>query len=392
MITFNPGNVLRFVTKKRWQRHRLEGQDVLPFGLQCPQSRILPWQVFLDLEELPELNYTLVNAAQETDTLLQSNDLLEVRERSGGGYYVTYKADTNLTQIPPCGFWYVKLGYDDQEVYSEVLHTKPDPGFDTVSLILVEDSCNLSEGGVLTFDLLAVDELSATPSSQTVQAFINDAWQTIGPTGGEVMLAEFPPNEVMVRRVVTTASGQQITANYIVSWSDAGGPCDDIHIEPDGDVIKSGGTFNSKWRFRVKNETDKGINNDQRGGVLYQTGYEQQYYLTRAPGFGRPILNREEQRKTDGFGNRTSQYSRTEERIYFEVADIPDFMFFFFKNLSDNTQVILEEVVSGEGFDLVNAQFDSRVQGAGLNIGEFQCDGAIEVFSGCQENYVLLDP
>jgi hypothetical protein len=118
MINFNPGNVLSFRTNKRFQRHRLLGQDYLPFGLTCPQSRLLPFQLFLPVEETPEINFTLVNAADESETIMQDVALLEVKEKSGGGgdygFWVTWKAAVNLTTIPACGFWYVKIGYDDQ--------------------------------------------------------------------------------------------------------------------------------------------------------------------------------------------------------------------------------------------------------------------------------------
>lgn len=386
MITVNPGNVYSFRAHKRFQRHRLAGTDYLPFGLPVPQSRIMAWQVFLKLEELPEFNWSLVNCADESIVLTQSSDLLEVKEKSGDGYgyWVTWKADQNLTNIPDCGFWYVKLAWNDQELWGEALHTKPDASFDTVGLILVPDSCDFDEGSGLEIQVVEDDDLVAPPVSQTVEAYLNDDWQEIGPTGGTIMLAEFPPNEIKVRRIVQTASGQTITAGFIISWSDAGGPCDDIHIAPDPDspATTTGGALPERWRLRMKHNTDK-------GDVLYQTGYEQTLYIR--PVFDAPGIKRENEAKVNGNGKETSRFTRTVERLLIEAPDLPDYVIFFLVTAQDLSQVILEDATSGVGFPLTNPEFTFRRQGPSLNIGQWACDRNVEVFSGCQPNYALVE-
>ena len=388
MINFNPGNVLSFRTNKRFQRHRLLGQDYLPFGLTCPQSRLLPFQLFLPVEETPEINFTLVNAADESETITQDVALLEIKEKNGGsgeyGFWVTWKAGVNLTTIPACGFWYVKIGYDDQEVYSEVLHCKPDASFDRVGIVLVADSCVFAPGDPLEITVAADDDLSAAPVSQTIEAYLNDDWQTIGPSGGVITLAEFPPNEIKVRRIVQTVSGQQLTIQYIISWSDAESPCDDIHIDldPDFPATTSGGALPERWRLRMKNETDK-------GNVLYQTGYEQQLYIK--PVFDRSDVERNIDKKVSSKGNEISRYTRTVERLKFEAPDIPDYVAFFLSTLGDLSSVILEDASTGIGFELLNTEFTARPAGPSLNIGEFSAERNYEVFSGCQPNYALAE-
>lgn len=385
MINFNPGNVLSFRTNKRFQRHRLLGQDYLPFGLTCPQSRLLPFQLFLPIEETPEINFTLVNAADESETIMQDTALLEIKEKSGGGgdygFWVTWKAGVNLTTIPACGFWYVKIGYDDKEVYSEVLHCKPDGTFDAIGLILTPNGCSYSEGDTLDFGVTADDDLSAPPVSQTVEAYLNDDWQTIGPTGGTVSIAEFPPNIVQIRRIVTTASGQQITVVYEATWNDVFDPCADLQLILIS-TTTSGGTFPERWRLRMKNETDK-------GDVLYQTGYEQQLYIK--PVFDRSDVEEQIDRKISAKGNETSRYTRTVERIKFEAPDIPDYVVFFLAMLKDLSSVILEDASTGIGFPLTYTKFTARPAGPSLNIGEFSAERNYEVFSGCQPNYALAE-
>lgn len=381
MKIVNPGNILPFYASKRWQRHRQIGQNVLPFGLIAPNVRLIPFQLFVETGSPGDITFVLVNAADESETITQSPALLEVREKSDTGFWVTWKADANLTEIPACGFWYVKISSGEDEYFSEVLHLKPDATFDTVGLVLVADSCAF-ETGTVTIGVTADDDLAAPPASQTVEYFDDlGVWSELGPTGGTINYQNYPPLYILVRRTVVTAGGQTITANFKIIWSDSLDPCSDIYIEA-VDVISSGGVNVERWRLRLKHLTDKGT-------VLYQTGYEQQYYLL--PVFNVPLNVRETDITEDGFGGETARFTRTVERLRWEGLDIPDYLIHAMSTMGDLDQYIVEEVSSGNAFDITNVEFTTRRQSPGLSIGEWAGDRRIEVFSGCQPNFALVE-
>lgn len=146
-----------------------------------------------------------------------------------------------------------------------------------------------------------------------------------------------------------------------------------LHVMPDEQV--------SSYRMSFLNTTDK-------GNVLYQNGYTQRFYPT-AVVWGRPLIDREVQPEVDGYENEVTRFSRTVARYRFEVPDIPDYLIPFFAKCGDLSSVSYGTGVAGQVVNMANVSFESRPQGAALNIGVFTFDAEVEAYNGCQENYEL---
>ena len=378
MLISNPGNFVPCYPDPRWQRHRQIGQDT-PFGLPAPSSRLLPMQAYFPTGGLSALSFVLVNARNEEESLAQSASLLEAKENSTGGYWITWKADQNLTQVPECGYWYAIIGNGSRQFFFEVLHLKPNASFDRVGLALEDNSCDFS-AGTLTFGILAADQLTNAATEQTIEYFDNSEWQTVGETGGTIAFQDFPPNSIQVRRIVLNSMGVTLVATYTVTWDDAD-PCASLALNPVSSV-NSGGTVAEVWRLRATNSGDKGT-------TLYQTGYEQQLFIE--PIFDVPETERETEITENGFGDEVTRTSRSAEKIAFEVRNLPDYLLHPLAMLGDLSDVILETVGGEHSFGLVNTSFAHRKQSPALNIGEFKADRRIEVFTNCQPNFSLVE-
>jgi hypothetical protein len=377
MIIQNPGNVLPAYNNTRWQRHRQIGQDILPFGLPAPNMRGIPFQFYVSAGTPPEgITWHLVNAADESETYTQNPDLLTITEAAAGGYWITWHGNENFTNVPPCGFYYYVLGIGEAEYYFEVMNLKPNGGFEETAVIIA--GCN-TDGGFLNLEVENVDSLAAYPFVSATLEYFNEAdeWVDEGPTGGVIQYNGDSP--LLIRRTVVTQAGNTITANYTYTFS-PGDLCGG-ELALTSLVYGDNTTAKPFWVMRFYNETDKGT-------VLYQTGYIQSLYVN-PPVFNRPLIDRRTERRENGFGNEVYRYTRTAEKMRFEVADLPDYVIEFLSKAGDLSNVVLEDRTTGEGYALTNLVFTSRPQGLGLNVGEFQADHRTEVFSGCQENFVL---
>lgn len=122
MIPYNPGNLLKFhnFNAKTYQRHRQAGQDRHPFGLKCPAGKLLPFQIYR-AAGAGDVTWRLVNPLNDTDNITMDAGDLVVTHKMGGGFWVTWDAQSNLTEPATCGFWYVELTIDEQLFYSETL-------------------------------------------------------------------------------------------------------------------------------------------------------------------------------------------------------------------------------------------------------------------------------
>lgn len=381
MIIRNTGNVLPFYDLTRWQRHRLTGQNILPFGIIAPNVRALPFQFYVATGPIPEgITWQFVNAADESDVINMSSALLEIQEATSGAFWVTWKAAVSLDTVPPCGYWYIILGIGETNYYSEVMNLKPSQGFDTPALIIT--SCD-NAGDILTVSFEQNDTVAAPPVTEVIEALTNEStptWVNLGTDTGTVMTEEFPPNSFQVRRTITTINGNTITATYEYTFGDISTGCDGEFTLLS--VIDSGpSSAKPLWRFKFSNTSDK-------GNVLYQFDYVQHFYIAE-PVFNNPLVDRTTERILNGFGTEVSRYTRTVERMRFEAEDIPDYMIDFLASAGDLDTIVLEEVTSGDNFALTNLDFTSRRQGIGLNIGQFEADNRTEVFSGCQEEFVI---
>jgi hypothetical protein len=127
MTQANPGNLLKFNTQPFWQRHKQPGQDRHPFGLKCPATRLMPFQLFIDAGA-GVVTWKVVNPSDATGatfTAMTAGDLT-ITNKDSGGFWVTWGGDVDLTTEPDCGFWEVWVTVDGTIYYSEVLHTYDD--------------------------------------------------------------------------------------------------------------------------------------------------------------------------------------------------------------------------------------------------------------------------
>lgn len=119
MIAANPGCLLKFSSFSDFQRHRQAGQDRIPFGVLATTDRLIPFQVFIDAG-VSAATWRLVSPADDTTEIAMDAGDLTI-ENSPDGAWVTWYANSNLTEAATCGFWYVELDIDGDLYYSEVL-------------------------------------------------------------------------------------------------------------------------------------------------------------------------------------------------------------------------------------------------------------------------------
>lgn len=388
MIPANPGNILPFYTNRRWQRHRQIGQDSIPFGLTAPRNKLLPFQVYATGAP----GTVVWQVTSPTDDLtyhILDPDLLEVNEMAdGSGYWVTWKAEQSISgsteapfyqDVPACGFWYIMLTLDGVPYYSEVLYLTDICGEDSAFLEVVPDSCSVV-GPNLIFTLQA-SVFSPSGYVYSLQKYLL-GWSEISANETyEISLVE--GNEAADLRIqVETVCGATITVVYDVTWT-SGDACNTLTLAFVSTSTVNGLNVgqNPTWRLSVTNTTDK-------GQVLYQNDtYTQLLYLL--PVWAIPQVERNVEVEVSGNGNITRRFTRTVEKKRFEFADMPDYLLGFLAKIGDHDTVILEEVETGDSVTLANATFESRAQGALLNIGALTFDAEIETFSGCQEDFII---
>jgi hypothetical protein len=121
MIQVNPGNILAFQKSQTWQRQAFIGQNRTPFGLICPRARLLPFQLYFT-GAYTSHTWLLSDPADPSGSIFEpmtAGDLdVDVVD---GGFFVTWKASGNLSDIPPCGYWEVWLTVNGVDYFSEVL-------------------------------------------------------------------------------------------------------------------------------------------------------------------------------------------------------------------------------------------------------------------------------
>lgn len=130
MIPVNPGNLLKFNYTKAFQRHNQDGQNRHPFGIRAPQTRLIPFQLFIAIGA-STVTWKLVDPVDPTgatDFYMDAGDLSLVN-KDGGGTWIIWDGLSDLTNIPNCGFWEIWLDVDGIVYYSEVLKV-----FDVVEL------------------------------------------------------------------------------------------------------------------------------------------------------------------------------------------------------------------------------------------------------------------
>ena len=133
--------------------------------------------------------------------------------------------------------------------------------------------------------------------------------------------------------------------------------------------------------MRLGNDTDKGT-------VLYQGGYQNNFYPKRWA-WDRVRVERDQQQVVDGNGAETTLFTRTTERLRLEVSDLPDYVANFFAKCGDLDGIIFEDTIDANSVILKNVSFDMKNQGVALNTGTFTFDAEVEAFNDCQENFIM---
>lgn len=393
MIPSNPGNLLPFyaigysANDLRWQRHRQYGTDLVPYGLPCPRTRLMPFQVTgLGAAPTPE-SFVLFSPEDDSEAVTLDETLLTV-EADGTRWWVTWYADEDLNVVPDCGFWYVflNLGEAGGQFYSEVLECRDFCGFEDVGYSIEEGSCAV-DGSNFTFTLNA--DIQATDGT-TYQIYRRNgiAYDLVSTDEPYEATEAVADESHTYRFIVTTGCGLIITRTFDLEW-DAGDPCGTLVFENLVESINQSGILSTGpvWRLNFSNTTDK-------ANVLYQEGYEQYLYLPLLV-WDVPEIERETEIAVNGDGEEIRRFTRTVERRGFEVADIPDFVLGWLTKSGDLDTVKLEDAklvdaLAQVELSITNLTFESPSrQGTALNVGRFYFDVEAEAFQGCQENFVL---
>ncbi len=393
MIPSNPGNILPFyaigysANDLRFQRHRQFGTDLVPYGLPCPRTRLLPFQLSGTGTAPTPSAFVLFNPEDDTDAVILDHTVLNV-QTDLTRWWVTWKADTDLDVIPDCGYWYVYINLGDEggQFYSEALDCRDFCGFEVVDLQIQTDSCAV-EDPVIQFVLEAAIA-AASGTTYTIQRKSGLSWDVIA-TNNDVTIQETLSNETREYRIVaTTPCGLIITKSYVATWDSADG-CATLTLGTPTTSTNEAGILSTGpvWRLNFSNTTDK-------ANVLYQTGYAQYLYLPM-PIWDVPEIERETEIAMNGDGEEIRRFTRTVERRGFEVADIPDFVLGWLTKSGDLDTIVFEDAKLVDALAQVeiliqNLTFETpNRQGTALNVGRFYFDMEAEAFQGCQENFIL---
>jgi hypothetical protein len=394
MIPVNPGNLLPFyaigysANDLRWQRHRLPGQDVIPYGLPCPRTRLMPFQV-TGLGSAPTpASFGLFSPEDDSELVNLDVTLLTVNS-DGTRWWVTWYADEDLDVVPDCGYWYVflNLGESAGQYVSEVLYCQDFCGFEVVGLEIEADSCAV-DGGTISFSLLA-NVYAGSVATWNIQRKTGLEWVTVS-SGSSHSVSETLSNEsVQFRIQVTTPCDLIITQTYTITWDSADG-CGTLDIGTATTSTNQAGILSTGpvWRLNFSNTTDK-------ANVLYQNNYEQYLYLPM-PIWDVPEVERETDIRVNGNGEEIRRFTRTVERRGFETPDIPDYVMGWLSKAGDLNTITFEDAKLVDslvpvGFAVENLTFVSpERQGTALNVGRFFFEVEAEAFQGCQENFELV--
>lgn len=374
MIKNNPGCILPFYPRTIWQRHRQHGQSELPYGMKAPNARLLPFQIRGASGTASTVTWQLVNAVDESETIAQTTSLV-VNNVSGGGWYVTWFANTDISNIPDCGYYYIVVFVNSVPHYSEVLHLDGVSSEEIVSLSL--DACDTGSSGTI-FGVNAADTLSGTIDTQEIAYFGGGTWQVIGAGSGNITWND--PGPIQVYRRVRLTSGRVITAYGEITFTDENDPCADAAISMESQTSVNDPEL---WRVRFAFGGD-------RGGVLYQTGWQQWFYLPERPTFAIPAFEIDEDAKTDGFGVEKNVATSIVERLPFEFFEMPDYAA---QGIIECCYAcdfgLLEETITAFAYQLNAPRYTATSESIGGSKGQITSIIS-QVTITCQDNKTLL--
>lgn len=316
MINQNPGCILACYLTPTMQRHRLVGQNLTAFGLRAPNARLMPFQCKGETGTATVTSFKLVNAVAQSNgvpiEITLNTTLLEVTQRTGGGWWVTWKAQEDLNIIPDAGLWYPVVVVNSVSYYFEVLHLREVNSSDVAGIQLI--SCAL-EDGAIQIELSEDDTLSTTTTSESIEYYNGTDWIFAGSTDAGFLWNAAAGGPILIRRTVVLNGGRTLTASGEITYTDSLAPCEDLAVN-----IYSTGTIapGEKWRLRFAPSMDHGT-------VLYQTGFEQWIYFNDPPVFLPPEITVEDDPVTDGFGQEVVNVATVKNDGRFEFGNIPDY-------------------------------------------------------------------
>lgn len=141
--------------------------------------------------------------------------------------------------------------------------------------------------------------------------------------------------------------------------------------------------FDSWYELEFANATDK-------GDVLYQTGYVQRLALHPGFAFDAPEIEREIEATVNTAGAEISRFTRSVEKVAFEMWMLPDYAIYFLAMSADLSNLVLKDVKLAQATVLGRTSFSSKRQGPFFHIGRWVSETAAEVFTGCQSDFNLI--
>jgi hypothetical protein len=139
-----------------------------------------------------------------------------------------------------------------------------------------------------------------------------------------------------------------------------------------------------------KSSTIKWTSATDKGTVLYQDGYEQFFHSEPWVTWDIPDVDVDIDAQINGYGETVDTYARVEERIKFEIKNIPDYALATLSAIGFHDTVTLQlsrYSLLVATYTLTELRFTSRREGKELSTGVFTSIGRQEILTGCQPNF-----
>lgn len=370
----NFGNTLPFYRSKVWQAFRQEGQNLQASGILAPNDKLMPFQLRGTSGTATAVSWALVNAADETAVFALSAAALQIRNVSGGGWFVSFLGNSAVSTVVDAGYYYIRVSVSGATYYSEVLQLVGESEEAMAGLNVANCSGNLQ------FDLVANDTYSATLVYELTEIEINNQWTALGALPQTVIIQE-PDSPIRVRRTIRLNTGRELYCDGSIAWSNPLNPCADLAI-----------TVNTQTEIANTNELYRVrfVRSDDRPPVMHQTGFWQFIYLSGKPVFDRTVVRFAPDYSELADGTRVLTNGSIKNVVVFEFPELLDNQVSGIVFAAANADlVVVEGVVSGESFTLTEVEFASEKTGIQLNKGIIS--GVSQSWSlGCTDNYNLL--
>ncbi len=376
----NPGNLYSFYLSSYWQFHRQPGCDRIPFGLRCPANRLLPFQFYSATGASPTVSWSLVDPADDTTEHALDSGVLEISDKDGGGFWVTYFANADLASPPACGYWQIKLTVNGTDYWGNVLLASGVCGSETGELELgacaISDDLNHMEV-VISANIVAVDGYS-----YLIQRWNGSAWVTMSSDAPYTTFELDSDESAQYKLLINSACGATIEYEYDLTWTEAS-PCATVSLAQTDYTFTPGTAIQAiQWRIRFANSADLGT-------TLYQTEYQQHLY-PEAVVWDVPEVQREEEVKENMDGEEVYRLTKTKTYQVFEVPNIPDYCIAFLQKCGDLDTVVLEDTEGNASVIMTGVTFEARRQDVGFSVGVFKFVSESIVKRNCGENFTLL--